>query len=79
MAQFPEFDKAFLRFLHKRVSEETLITARSLGGKVETMTRESLEAFDINKTYDSLLKESPTLLTVLHSASSKEKITSIQV
>ena len=61
MAQLPEFEKGLLKFLHKRVAEESGNTARSVGGKVGTLKREALESYDLNEKYETLLSESPTL------------------
>ena len=77
LSTIPNFQKGFLRFLHKIVGKECLQTARKLADEEDVLSRALLQSYDIAEKYSVLLKESPVLMTALHGASCKQKRTEI--
>ena len=79
MSTFPEFGAALKRLLHKTTAKECLSAARKLRERKEELTRDVLEKFDVNNEYEAMLNFSPILMTVIHAASSNNKLKDIKV
>ena len=79
MSTLPNFNKSLAKFLHKKISNESFKTCRTLGEKGVEITRDFLENYSVDEKYEKLLHESPLLMSVLHAACCRQKFKEIKV
>ena len=79
LSKFPRFDQDFPKFVHKIVSKESKETCKRLEEKEEEINREFIENYSVDEKYNTVMKESPVLVSVLHAASTTQKYRELQV
>ena len=79
MSTLPSFPRAFKCFVGKYVGKEVYAACKSLKDTDKKITRESLKSFNVGEKYKLLLEKAPILMTVIFSASCRQKLDSSEV
>ena len=77
--QIPDFKKALAKLLPRLIGQESLMTCRKLRDSQEELSRTSLASYNVDLKYQTLLKESPLLISSLFGASCCKRFSQIQV